>query len=56
MSIYFKKDSTPFDELWGQCILEETRIKAKDDIESDEQSQAFTIRIKKLKKRKFGSP
>ena len=40
-SIYSKKDSTPFDELWAQCILEETRIMAKDGIGSDEQSQAF---------------
>lgn len=36
--IYSKKDSTPFDELWAQCILEESRIKVKDDIRSDEQS------------------
>lgn len=31
-SFYSKKDSTPFDELWAQCILEESRIKVKDDI------------------------
>ena len=53
-SIYSKKDSTPFDELWGECILDESRIKAKDEIGSDEQSQAFLARVKKLKKGKFG--
>lgn len=52
-SIYSKKDSTPFDELWAQCNLEETRIKAKDDIESNKQSQAFIARTKKLKKGNF---
>lgn len=26
-SIYPKKDSTPFDELWAQCILEESTIR-----------------------------
>lgn len=42
--IYSKKDTTPFDELWAICILEE----------SNERSQAFIIRTKKLKKGKFG--
>jgi len=32
-SIYSKNDTTPFNDLWAQCILEESRIKAKDDIE-----------------------
>jgi len=53
-SIYSKKDSTPFDELWAQHILEESRIKVKDDIGSNEKSQAFLARVKKLKKGKFG--
>jgi hypothetical protein len=34
--------------------LEESRIKVKDDIGSDGQSQAFLARVKKLKKGKFG--
>lgn len=34
--------------------MEETRIKAKDHIGSNEQSQAFIARVKKLKKGKFG--
>ena len=53
-SIYSKKESTPFDELCIECILEETGIKSKDDIGSNEQSQAFIARVKKLKKGKFG--
>jgi len=53
-SIYSKKDTTHFDELWDQCILEESRIKANDDTESNEQSQAFIARNKKLRKGKFG--
>ena len=48
------KDTTPFDDLWAQCILEEFRIKVKDDNGSNEQSQAFLARVKKLKKGKFG--
>lgn len=52
--IYSKKDTTPFNELWAQCILEESRIKAKDDIESNERSQAFIARTKKLRKVNFG--
>lgn len=40
-SIYSKKDSTPFIELQTQCILGESRIKVKDDIGSDDQSQSF---------------
>lgn len=44
--IYFKKILNPFDELWCQCILEESRIKVKYDIGSDEQSQAFLARVK----------
>ena len=38
-SIYSNKDSTPFDEPWDQCILEESRIKVKDDIGLDEKCQ-----------------
>lgn len=53
-SIYSKKDTTPFYELWAQCTLEESRIKAKDDTESNEIFKAFIARTKKLRKRKFG--
>ena len=35
-SIYSRKDSTHFDELWDQFILEESRIKVKYDIGLDE--------------------
>lgn len=49
-----RKHSTPFDDLWVQCILEETRIKKKDDIRSYEQSQAFIAKVKKLNKGNVG--
>lgn len=52
-SVYIRKNTTPFDELWAQCILEETRIKEKDDTKLHEKSQAFFVKYKK-KKRKFG--
>jgi len=53
-SIYSKKDATPFDELWAQCILEESRMKAKDDTKSSERSQSFIAGTNKFKKGKFG--
>ena len=53
-SVYSRNDTTPFHELWAQCILEKSTIKVKDDTKSNERSQAFTARIKKMKKRKFG--
>lgn len=46
--IYSRKDSPNFNELWTLCILEVTRLKAKDDTESNnEKSQAFVVRSKK---------
>jgi len=48
------KDLTPFEELWAQFILEESRIKVKDDIGLDEKYQAFLVWVKKLKKGNFG--
>ena len=53
-SIYSKKDTTHFDELLAQRIFEESRIKEKDDIKSNEISQAFIARSKKLWKGIFG--
>lgn len=52
-SLYSRKDTTPFDEIWVQCILEETRNKAKDDTKSNEKSQAFVVKSNK-KKETFG--
>lgn len=52
-SIYSRKNTPNFDELWSLCILGETRLKAKDDTEPNEKSQAFATRLKK-KKGKFG--
>jgi len=53
-NIYSKKYTTPFDQLWAQCILEESRIKENNGNESNERSQAFIVRTKKLKEGKFG--
>jgi len=49
-SIYAKKEATPLNELWSLCKIEETRLKAKDDVGSKE--QAFTAMAKR--KGKFG--
>lgn len=48
-SIYSRKDTPKFDELWSLCILEETRLKAK---YPNEKFQDFVARVKK--KGKFG--
>ena len=53
--VYSRKDITTFDELWIQCILEETILKAKDDTEPNEKSQAFTAGSKKKKGRRCPS-
>lgn len=36
-SIYAKKEGTLLNELWSLCKIEETRLKAKDDVGSKEQ-------------------
>ena len=38
----------------SQLILEETKLKAKDDTYPNGKSQAFAAKVKNLKKRKFG--
>jgi len=40
-SIYGKKEATPFQDLWSLCKIEETRLKAKVDIGSNEENQAY---------------
>ena len=35
-SIYAKKEATPLNELWSLCKIEETKLKAKDDVGSKE--------------------
>ena len=40
-SIYGKKEATPFQDLWSLCKIEETRLKAKIDIGSNEENQAY---------------
>lgn len=49
-SIYAKKEATPLSELWSLWKIEETRLKAKDDVGSKE--QAFAAMAKR--KGKFG--
>lgn len=49
-SIYGKKEATPFSDLWALCKIEETRLKAKNDIGLNEQTQAF-VEIFELRKK-----
>lgn len=35
-SIYGKKEATPFQDLWSLCKMEETRLKSKTDVGSNE--------------------
>ena len=51
-SIFGKKEATPFSELWSLCRIEETGLKAKNDVGSIEQVQAFASMARK--KGKFG--
>ena len=51
-SIYGKKEATPFSELWSLCKIEETRLKAKSEVGSNEQVQAYVAMAKR--KGKFG--
>lgn len=59
-SIYGKKEGTPFNELWSLCNIEETRLKAKRDVASSDQTQAYAAMLERkgsletsiLKKRK----
>lgn len=54
-SIYGKKKATPFNELWSLCKIEETRLKSKIYVRSNEQAQAFASMAKiKGKFGKFG--
>lgn len=48
--IYAKKEATPLSELWYLWKIEETRLKAKDDVGSKE--KLFATMAKR--KRKFG--
>ena len=40
-SIYGKKEAMPFQDLWSLSKIEETRLKAKIDIGSNEENQAY---------------
>jgi len=52
-SIYAKKEATPLSEMWSLCKIEETRLKAKEDVGSKEQSFS-TMAKRKGKFGKFG--
>ena len=51
-SIYRKKEATPFNDRWSLCKVEETKIKANNDVGSNEQAQAYAAMARK--KGKFG--
>ena len=51
-SIYGKKEATPFNKIWSLCKIEETRLKAKSDVRSNEQVQEYVAMAKR--KGKFG--
>lgn len=51
-SIYGKKEATSFSDLWSLCKIEETRLKAKNDVGSNEQTQAYVAMTRR--KGKFG--
>ena len=54
-SIYGKKEDSPFQDLWSLCKIEESRLKAKFDVGSCEQNQAYAIMTKRKGKiGKFG--
>ena len=52
-SIYGKKETTPFNDLWSLWKIEETILKAKNEVGSSEQTQAYAaMERKKGKSRK----
>jgi len=44
-SIYGRKETTPFQDLWSLCKIEESRLKDK-----GEQNQAYTTMTRKKRK------
>jgi len=50
--IYGKKEATPFTDIWELCKIEEIILKAKNDVGSNEKTQAFIAMARK--KGKFG--
>lgn len=51
-SIYRKKEATPLQDLWSLCKIEETRLKEKIDVGSNEPNQAYAAMSRR--KGKFG--
>lgn len=51
-SIYEKKETTLFSELWSLCKIDETTLKAKSDVGASEQVQAFVAMARR--KGEFG--
>ena len=56
-SLYGKKETTPFEDLWSLCKIEETRLKVKIDVGPSEQNQAYVAMIRRKGNfGKFGPP
>lgn len=53
-NIYGKKETTPFNNLWSLFKIKETRLKAKNDVGSSEQTQAYASMAKKKGKSRKG--
>ena len=51
-SLYGKKGTTPFQDIWSLCKIEETRLKAKVDVGPNEENQAYAAMARR--KGKFG--
>jgi len=49
-SIYGKKETIPFNDLWSLCKIEEARLKAQNDVGSSEQIQANVVMARKNEK------
>ena len=55
-SIYGKKEATPFSELWSFYKIEETRLKAKSDVGSNEKVKAYDAMTKRKGKFRMFDP
>jgi hypothetical protein len=49
-----RKEYRTFEELWTCCAQEESRISTKEKSQKKYDDQAFTIKFKNFKKKKFG--
>ena len=51
-SIYGKKEATPFQDVWSLCKIEETKLKEKIDMGSNEENQDYAAMTRR--KGRFG--